>query len=66
MQLDLTTQEAQFLRDHLARHLAALDDELIHTDDFEMQRALAADIDRLKLLQSRLDALLTPPAPARP
>lgn len=66
MQLDLTMEEAQFLRDHLARHIAAVDDELVHTDKFEMQRALAADIDRLKLLQARLEALLAPPAPGEP
>lgn len=58
MQLDLSLEEARFLRDHLARHIAELDAELVHTDKRELQRALAIDVDHLKGIERRLSGLL--------
>lgn len=53
MQLDLSQQEATFLREHLARHLKALEDELVHTEKRELQRALADETRKLRALIDR-------------
>lgn len=54
MNLDLTPSEARFLLEHLTRHLAHVDDELIHTDKRQMQRALAQDLHQLEVIRERL------------
>ena len=53
MQVQLTPQEATFLRDHLARHLKALEDELVHTEKRDLQRSLAEETQRLRVLIDR-------------
>ena len=58
VQLDLTLEEARFLKEHLARHIADVDSELVHTDKREMQRALVADIEHLKRIAHRLSGLI--------
>jgi hypothetical protein len=53
--MDLTEQEARFLRSQLGRHLEEVDDELVHTDTRELQHALHRDLDHLKALLAKLD-----------
>lgn len=60
MQLDLSPEEARFLKEHLTAHIAQVDNELVHTDKREMQRALASDIDHLRRIERRLSDLLQP------
>jgi hypothetical protein len=56
--LDLTSAEALFLKEQLARHLKEIDDELIHTDKHELQREIHREEDRLRVILRRLDALI--------
>jgi hypothetical protein len=58
MYLELTPEEAAFLREHLAKHVAQVENELVHTDKRELQRALARDVDRLRGIERKLAALL--------
>ena len=58
MTLTLTPQEAQLLRSHLARHLAHVESELVHTDKFELQHDLAADVAKLRALVEKIGAQL--------
>lgn len=60
MQLDLSPEEARFLKEHLTAHIAQVESELVHTDKREMQRLLAADIDHLRRIERRLCDLLQP------
>lgn len=53
MLIELEPQDAKFLREHLDARLRAVEDELVHTDRREMQRALAADANRLRALIGR-------------
>jgi hypothetical protein len=62
MHLDLSADEARFLREHLQAHIGDVEDELIHTDRRAMQRELARDIDHLRSIERRLAALV-PPTP---
>src|SRR5262245_49162697 len=41
--LELSLEEARLLREHLARHIAEVDHELVHTEQRQMRHALAAD-----------------------
>jgi hypothetical protein len=54
--LDLSSDDVGFLADHLARYIASLDDELVHSDTREIQHALAADVERLRRVRERLAA----------
>jgi hypothetical protein len=54
MQIDLSQDEAQFLSLQLARHLQHIESELAHTDKFELQHALAQDLERLRAISERL------------
>lgn len=58
MQLDLSLEEARFLKEHLTSHIAQVDNELVHTDKREMQRLLADDVDHLRRIERRLADLL--------
>ena len=58
MQLELSKDEALFLKVQLNRHLGELDDELIHTDKRLLQRELAKDAERLRNLEQRLSHLI--------
>lgn len=59
MTLELSFDDARCLFDHLARHIAEVDDELIHTERRQMRHELAVDVDRLRLIQKQLARLLT-------
>lgn len=58
--LELSLDEARLLREHLVRHIAEVDDELVHTEKREMRHALALDADHLRQIESRLTRLLEP------
>jgi hypothetical protein len=54
MQIDLSLDDARFLRQLLTRHLEEMDNELVHTDKRDLQREIAADTKRLRELLARL------------
>lgn len=54
MRFELSTEEARFVREQLARRLEELDHELVHTEKRELQRALHADVRRLSTITRRL------------
>lgn len=56
MALDLSPAEAQFLETHLRRHIMHVENELVHTDNREMQRSLAHDLEELEKLRQRLSS----------
>jgi hypothetical protein len=56
MQIDLSNDDARFLHEQMARHLEELESELVHTDKRDLQRAIAADAERLRSLLARLPA----------
>lgn len=58
IQLTLSTDEAAFLDRQLARHVHEVEDELIHTDKHDLQQALAGDLDRLRRIRGKLEALI--------
>ena len=58
MNLELTADEAQFLHDHVARHIEQVESELVHTDKRELQRALALDVDHLRSILQKLAGLV--------
>lgn len=57
MDLELSAEEACFLREQLARHIVNLDNELVRTDQHALQHALARDVERLRHLERRLARL---------
>ncbi len=56
IQLQLTRDEAALLVKHLSRLLQDLDAELVRTDKYELQHALAREIATLQTVADRLDA----------
>ena len=54
MQLEISRDDAQFLHDHLLRHLQRVEEELVHTEQRDMQRAIAAEARRLRELIDRI------------
>jgi len=58
--LELSLDDARLLREHLARHIAEVDDELVHTEKRQLQRELALDADHLRQIESKLGRLLEP------
>lgn len=67
MQLDLTMEEAAALRDALARHLIALEREIVRTDRARRQHQLNETFDVLAGVHARLQMATgrdtMPPAP---
>jgi len=56
MQIELSQDDMRFLHQQLARHLEELEGELVHTDKRDLQRAIAADTERLRALLARIPA----------
>ena len=56
--LELSLDDARLLREHLVRHIAEVDDELVHTEQRQMRRALALDGDHLRQIERQLTRLL--------
>jgi hypothetical protein len=57
MQLELTKDEASFLKAQLSRHLEHVEGELAHTDKHELQHALARDARELRTILDRVARL---------
>jgi hypothetical protein len=58
MKIDLTTHEAALLKTHLTRRLLDLDRDLVRTDKFDLQHALAREIDELRAIEHRIERTL--------
>ena len=58
MNLELSTDEARFLREHLQSHIEQVEGELIHTDKRALQRALASDVEHLRRIERKLASLV--------
>ena len=56
--LDVSADDVRFLADHLERYIAALDDELVHSDSRRIQHDLATELERLRRLRERLAAVV--------
>ena len=56
MNLEISEQEAQLLRTHLAHHLDSVERDLVRTDKAELQHSLARELEKLRLVLKRLDA----------
>lgn len=56
MTLNLSSQDIDLLRAHLGRHIRHVEEELVHTDKFELQHELAAELARLRTLAEKIDA----------
>ena len=54
MTLDLTKSEARFLALQLGLHVQHMQNELVHTDQRELKRAIAADLEALERIRARL------------
>jgi hypothetical protein len=54
MQLELTNDEASFLKSQLSRHLEHVEGELARTDKHELQHALAQDASALRAILDRV------------
>ena len=54
--LDLSPDDTRFLASHLARYIAALDDELVHSDSRAIQHELAAEVDRLRRIRAVVES----------
>lgn len=58
MKLDLTVDDARFMKSQLDRRLQELEVELAHTEKRSLQHALAVDVQRMEKLTSQLGHLL--------
>ncbi|MFN8544236.1 MAG: hypothetical protein U0807_08515 [Candidatus Binatia bacterium] len=56
--LELSVEEARFLRGHLTRHIQQVDAELVRTEKRDLQHALAQDAEHLRNIEQRLAALV--------
>jgi hypothetical protein len=54
MNLILTPEEGRMLLRHLTQHIDHLDAELVHTDQRELRRSFAAELEALRSLADRL------------
>lgn len=65
MNVELSESQARFLKKHLEVRIDELEKEAAHTDRHDLQHALALDIDRLKEILGRVDAVIRPGPAAR-
>jgi hypothetical protein len=56
--LELSLDDARCLHEHLARHIAEVDDEVVHTERRQLRHELALDADRLREIDGRLAHLV--------
>ena len=56
MNIDLSAAEARLLDQHLTRHIAMVERELVRTDKHEMQHELAREVDTLRSIRERIAA----------
>ncbi len=58
IRIELTEDEAVFLRDLLALRARASHNELVHTDDRTMRADIVRDLERLQTIQERVGRVL--------
>lgn len=58
MMLELTPDDAHFLRDQLMSHIHELQVEVAHTEKRELQQSIAADLGRLQRIAESLQKQL--------
>jgi hypothetical protein len=63
MNLELTEHEARLVRAQLVRHIVELEDEVAHTQQATLERALAAEIRSLREVYGRLTSMLDSVSP---
>lgn len=64
MNLELSERQAGLLLEHLARQIARVEDELVHTEARQMQHELALETEQLRELYERLRRqVLSEPSP---
>ena len=54
MQIEMSSDDALFLQEQLMRQLKRVEDELVHTEQRDLKRAVADDARRLRALIDRL------------
>jgi hypothetical protein len=57
--LELTVEDAKLLHEQLAYRIAALDRDLVRTDQHQLQHALAQEVKRLGVILERLGTSLS-------
>jgi hypothetical protein len=62
MQLELSEVDVRLVRSLLVRHLVELEEELAHTDEAALHRALGARLNEVRDLHDRLTSNLEPPS----
>jgi hypothetical protein len=62
MQLELSEVDVRLVRSLLVRHLVELEEELAHTDEPALHRALGARLKEVRDLHDRLTSNLEPPS----
>lgn len=55
MKLELSKEDARFLRDQLLLHLHEMQVEVAHTEASDLQHSLAADLTRLERIAEALE-----------
>jgi hypothetical protein len=56
--VELESNDARFLYEQLMRHVETMQNELVHTDKRELQRAIALDLARLQRIAGKLGGTL--------
>jgi hypothetical protein len=64
MELVLTAEEAQLLREVLTNHIADLRSEITHTERYSLRQELKHDEELLRSLVARLTPSASPPVAA--
>ena len=59
MKIDINEQERELLLEVLRTAHSSLVDEIVHTDGFEYKEMLKQKLERLKELESRVEAALS-------
>jgi hypothetical protein len=57
MSLELTIDEARFLKGQMESRVAHLENELVHTDKFSLQHEIGVDVAKLRTLCDRMTQL---------
>ncbi|HVJ20813.1 MAG TPA: hypothetical protein VM686_35630 [Polyangiaceae bacterium] len=56
--MEIDTEDARFLYDQLVRHAEAMQIELAHTEQHDLQHALVRDLERMRRITGELDGVL--------
>jgi len=56
--MDLEKEDARFLYNQLVRHVEAMQSELAHTEQHDLQHALVRDLERMTRITGQIDGVL--------